>query len=269
MKSLDMITEEAVKVKLKTKWLGNNIVYYEETDSTNIRAKLLGEQGAESGTVVFAEKQTVGKGRKGRSWVSPKGTGIWMSLLLRPKVNVQHVSMMTIVAALAVVKGLKESDFDCEIKWPNDIVMHKKKICGILTEISTEKEHIHYVVVGIGVNANTKKFPNNIEKTATSIYMEYKKKVARAKAATDILKAFEEYYEVFLKTEDVSALMNDYNQKLINIGNLVKIIENDHERILKSRGIDEAGALLVTNELGEIERIIAGEVSVRGLYDYV
>ena len=136
---------------------------YEETDSTNIRARKLAEEGAPDGTLVVTDFQNAGRGRRGRMWVSPSGTGIFMSLILRPDILPSSASMLTLVAALAVYDGIKETTgLETVIKWPNDIVAEGKKLCGILTEMSAELEGIHYVVTGIGINANMTEFPEEV-----------------------------------------------------------------------------------------------------------
>lgn len=155
------------------------VVYYDETDSTNNEAKRAAERdSAADGTLYITESQTGGRGRRGRNWVSPAGSGIWMSLLLRPDIAPVNASMLTIVAAMAVQEAIHKvltedgHDAECRIKWPNDIVLNKKKVCGILTEMSAEMDYIHYVVIGMGINVNTTEFDDSIKATASSLYLE-------------------------------------------------------------------------------------------------
>ena len=165
----DVITQAELASMLHTQWIGTRLVYFDETDSTNTRARKLAEEGAPHGTLVVADRQTAGKGRRGKSWVSPAGTGIWMSMVLRPSMSPMSASMLTLIAGLAVVRGVKESTgLEAMIKWPNDAVLNGKKICGILTEMSTEVECIRYVIPGIGINVNMDGFPEEIKATATS-----------------------------------------------------------------------------------------------------
>ena len=151
LSSDDVITEAELMSSMEGGFI-KKIVYYEETDSTNIRARKLAEEGAPDGTLVVTDFQNAGRGRRGRMWVSPSGTGIFMSLILRPDILPSSASMLTLVAALAVYDGIKETTgLETVIKWPNDIVAEGKKLCGILTEMSAELEGIHYVVTGIGI----------------------------------------------------------------------------------------------------------------------
>ena len=267
--SPDILTVELIKDNINTNWLADNIIYLPETDSSNIQAKLLGESGGSNGTVIVTDRQTAGRGRRGREWISPSGN-IYFSMLLYPDVRVERAPMITLIAAMAVAKAVRESEkLETMIKWPNDVVANGKKICGILTESSTDLEYIQYVVVGIGINSNQKEFDVEIRKMATSISLENGRDVKRAKLLAKFFDCFEEYYDTFLKTEDMSNLSETYNELLINKGRDVKIIEKDRERVLKAIGINNMGGLIVENSNGEKETIISGEVSVRGLYGYV
>ncbi len=155
----DVFTGAELRSLLNTRWVGHNLVFLEQVDSTNEEAKRQAEKGAPDGTLVAAAEQSAGKGRRGRTWISEKGTGVWMSLLLRPDFPPECASMLTLVAAMAVEKGISRvTGVDGQIKWPNDVVIEGKKVCGILTEMSTEMECIHYVVVGIGINVGTEGF---------------------------------------------------------------------------------------------------------------
>lgn len=266
----DKLSETGIRGYKNTQWLGETIVYKDSMDSSNTRAKLMGENGAENGTLVVTDCQTAGKGRRGRSWVSPTGMNCYFTALLRPDILAEKASMITLVAALALAKAIKETaQLDTMIKWPNDVIANGKKLCGILTESSTDLEYINYVVVGIGVNCNQTEFPDEIKETASSIRLETGKKVNRCQLLGSFLTNFESYYEIFLKTEDLSGLEREYNSLLVNRNREVKIIEKERERVLTAMGIDKTGALLVKDAEGNQEAIISGEVSVRGLYGYV
>ena len=265
----DIMNEMQIREHLYAKWIGNTIIYEEKMDSTNIRAKRLGEQNAENGTVVVTQYQTAGRGRRGNTWISPVGN-CYFSLLLRPEILAERASMLTLVTALALAKTIRQvTDLETMIKWPNDIVVNGKKLCGILTESSTDLENIHYVVVGIGINCNQTEFSKEIAEMATSVRLETGIEVNRSKLLGTFLSMFETYYETFLETEDLSKMLEDYNNLLVNRGREVKIIEKEKERILTAVGIDENGGLLVEDKQGKQETIISGEVSVRGLYGYV
>ncbi len=267
--SPDIMDEKHIREHLHTRWLAQNIIYLPETDSSNIQAKHLGEYGDKNGTVVVTDKQTAGRGRRGREWISPSGN-CYYSVLLYPDVRVDRVSMITLIAAMAVARAIREKEgLETMIKWPNDVVVNGKKVCGILTESSTDLEYIQYVVVGIGINCNQKEFDKEINNMATSISIEKGKDVKRARLLAGFFDCFEEYYDIFMETEDMSKLSDTYNKLLINRGREVKIIEKENERILKAVGINDMGGLIVENEVGKQEIIISGEVSVRGLYGYV
>ena len=208
----DVFTGAELRSLLNTRWVGHNLVFLEQVDSTNEEAKRQAEKGAPDGTLVAAAEQSAGKGRRGRTWISEKGTGVWMSLLLRPDFPPECASMLTLVAAMAVEKGISRvTGVDGQIKWPNDVVIEGKKVCGILTEMSTEMECIHYVVVGIGINVGTEEFPEEIRDLATSLYLSTQKKVKRAVLAAAVAEAWEFYYEQFLKSGDLRFLMENNN----------------------------------------------------------
>lgn len=265
----DIINEMRIREYMNTKWMGKNIIYLPVTDSTNTQAKRLGEEGAEHGTLVVTQCQTAGRGRRGRSWESPEGN-IYFTFILRPDVEVSRASMITLVSALALAKAIeKVAGLNTQIKWPNDVVANGKKLCGILTESSTDLEYINYVVVGIGINVNQASFPDELADKASSLLLELGRSVNRGAVLGEFLNRFEAYYEIFIETEDMSGLIDTYNELLVNCGREVKIIEKDRERILKAIGIDENGGLIVENPEGVRESIISGEVSVRGLYGYV
>lgn len=253
---------------LNTTWVGKNIIYEECIDSTNAYAKLLGKKNGINGTVVIADRQTAGRGRRGRNWISPDGN-CYFSLLLRPIIRMEHTSRLTLVAALATANAVRGvTELDTQIKWPNDVVVNGKKICGILTESSMGVGGVEYVVIGIGINANQRVFDSEIEAMATSIWKEKGMEYNRAELISGFLNKFEGYYEAFVQTEDLSMLMKEYNSILVNRGKEVRILD-ENERICTALGINEAGELLVCDKEDNVDAILAGEVSVRGLYGYV
>lgn len=266
----DVFQQTELQSVIRTKTAGQNLVFLEEVDSTNNRAKQLAEAGAPDGTVVIARQQNAGKGRRGKTWKSPAKGGIWMSLLLRPVIAPDQASMLTLVAALAVAEGIEKTcGFSVRIKWPNDLVLNKKKICGILTEMSTEMECINHVVIGIGLNVNIKEFPDELNGVATSLYLETGKNFPRALLTAAILQAWETYYELFLQTRDLSDLLESYHQLLVNRDKEVRVLApgGSYEGI--ARGITATGELLVEKKDGTMTEVLSGEVSVRGIYDFV
>lgn len=266
----DVMAKAEIESLLATEWAGRNVFYFSETDSTNTQAKRMGDEGAAHGTLVVAEQQTGGKGRRGRRWESPAGSSIYMSILLRPDILPDQASMLTLVMAQSVAEAVRIcTEEEALIKWPNDIVVNGKKICGILTEMSTEIEWINHVVIGVGINVNTESFPAEIAETATSLYLESGKHQKRSPLIAEVLKQFEGYYGLFLEAGDLSAMQERYNSLLVNCGREVRVLEPRHEYSGRAVGINEAGELLVCTEDGQTRRVYAGEVSVRGIYGYV
>ncbi len=272
----DVMNLESIKSHMALDGFGQELVYYSEVDSTNIQAKVLAEQGNVHGTLLVADMQQAGKGRRGRSWASPAGTGISMSLLLRPTFAPQKAPMLTLVMALSVVnammrygKEVADQELDIQIKWPNDIVVNGKKVCGILTEMSTEIDYINYVVIGVGINANMETFPVELEGIATSLKKESGITILRAKLIALIIEEFQKQYDKYCEIQDLSFLQEEYNGFLVNKDRQVKVLEPGNEYEAIAMGIDDEGQLLVRRGDDEIVKVYAGEVSVRGIYGYV
>ena len=266
----DVLTGEELKSLMQTQWAGRNIVYYPETDSTNLRIRELGDAGAPHGTLAVADMQTAGRGRRGRTWESPPGSSIYMSILLRPDIIPGAAPMLTLVMACSVAEGISDCEnVDVRIKWPNDVIAGGKKLVGILTEMSTQIDYINHVTIGVGINVNMTEFPENIRDTSTSLRLETGHKVRRAPLIAAIMKRFEENYAVFLKTQDMSGLMEKYSGMLINLDRDVLVLGAEDSYKAHALGIDRQGELIVRREDGTEEKIYAGEVSVRGVYGYV
>ncbi len=246
-----------------------NILFYDAIDSTNLEAKRKATEGAPHGTLIIADTQTSGRGRLGRNWSSPAGQGIWMSLLLRPSFTPAMAPKLTLLAAMAVSDVLNNLGLFCAIKWPNDIIINGKKVCGILTEMATDGDHISHVVVGIGINVHNDCFPEDIEKIATSIFKEYPEyNVKREFLMCEIIKRFEFYYNTFIIEETLSFMCEVYNERLVHRNTDVFIVEGEEIRQGRCLGIDKQGLLVVEFE-GIKESITSGEISVRGIYGYV
>lgn len=270
IESPDIISQAEIQSMLKTKWAGQKVIYFDETDSTNIQAKLAGENGEAHGTLLVADRQVAGKGRRGRSWESPKGQCIYMTILLRPELEPVNAPMLTLVMALSVAEAVKEkTGMEAQIKWPNDIVLNKKKICGILTEMSTEIDYINYVITGVGINTNQEKFSEEIEERATSLLIEGGRRIRRSELIAAVMERYEKNYTTFMKTKDLSGLLSDYNNILVNRDKDVRILDPKGEYNGHAVGINEKGELIVVTEDGDEKHIFSGEVSVRGIYGYV
>ena len=266
----DVMDAAELKSIWKPKWVGCEILYFDSIDSTNTKAQELAEKGYPSGTLVVADKQIAGKGRRGRNWESPSGCGIFMTLMLKPDINPNNASMLTLVSALAVAKALADiTGKDAKIKWPNDIVIDGRKVCGILTEMSAQFDYINNIIIGIGINVNNSSFPEEISATASSLrLLSGGKKYRRAEIIEKIMEYFEKYYSIFLETEDLSALVNEYDAMLVNMKKQVKVLDPKEPFEGKAMGITKTGELIV--DTWESRKLVSsGEVSVRGIYGYV
>ena len=260
--------ETTIADQIHTKWAGKTVHFARETDSTNLWIKRLAKEGAPEGTLALAEFQSAGRGRLGRSWEVPEGTSVMMSILLRPKFEPQYAPMLTLVMGMAVAKAVKKLGFDVSIKWPNDVVVSHKKICGILTEMGVRDGKIDYAVIGVGINVNIREFPEEMADKATSLYLESGKEFDRSQIPGLVMEAFEEYYEKFAATCDLSGLKEEYESILANYNQPVRVLAKEpYEGV--ARGITDGGELLVEKTDGTIATVSAGEVSVRGLYSYV
>ncbi len=271
------------------------IYVYECLASTNDTAGEMAAAGAAAGTVVIAGRQTAGRGRRGRIWVSPAGENIYMSFILRPDLRSEAAPMVTLVCALAVREALAAQGLEALIKWPNDIILSGRKVCGILTEMRAEGEQILYIVCGIGINVRQRRFPPEIAGAATSMVVEREADYSCSRIAASVLAAFEKYFGRLIARGDLRELRELYDRYLVNRDREV-IIEDGaradasggsaaqtagEERAESAqagdncvrvsgiaRGIDDKGRLLVETD-GQILRVLSGEVSVRGVLGYV
>ena len=255
---------------LKTGVFGRKTYVFDEVDSTNIIAKARAREGAAEGTVFIAESQTMGKGRLGKSWSSPAGTGVWMSVVARPNIAPQQVSCITLVAGLAICQAIRElTDLPAYIKWPNDIVINGKKVCGILTEMNSEIEKVNYVIIGIGINVNMDKFPKELQEVASSLRIESGIQYKREDVVAGVLMCFEKYYNKYLKDKSLQSVLDEYKELCITLKNQVSIISKEENYRARPIDIDETGALIIERYDGERETVTSGEVSVRGIYGYI
>lgn len=268
--SPDVLSLSELESRIRTKTAGRHLLYFDVTGSTNAEAKKQAENNAPDGLLVVADSQEQGRGRRGRSWEAPGGVNIYMSLLLKPSFLPEQASMVTLVMALSVAQAITEiSSLKAEIKWPNDIVVNKKKVVGILTELTMETDYIRHLVCGVGINVNQSEFPQSIAETATSLYRESGKSYSRAELIARTMERFEANYEVFCRGGDLSELMAAYNELLVNRQARVRVLDPKGEYEGLALGINQMGELLVRKADGAMEAVYAGEVSVRGIYGYV
>ena len=231
--------QKTISESIHTEWAGKTVHFAKETDSTNEWIKKLSKEGAPEGTLAVAEFQSAGKGRLGRSWQAPEGSSVMMSILLRPTFEPQYASMLTLVMGLSVAEAVRDTGVKVSIKWPNDVVVSHKKICGILTEMGLEKGRIREVVIGDGINVNLEEIPEELQD------------------------------EKFIQTCDLSMMVEEYNDMLANRQQPVRILDKLHPYEGIALGINEQGELLVRDREGILQVVRSGEVSVRGLYSYV
>ena len=269
LSSPDILTLEEIEDKLQTKYIGRNLYYFDSISSTNLKAKEIALDEPE-GTVVVSEEQTQGIGRLGRSWISPKGKGIWLSIILKPEVEPMDVSKIALVGAAAVNKALEDMGIKAGIKWPNDLVVNGKKVCGILTEMSCELNMVNYVVMGIGINVNLDKkhIPEDLQEKATSLKEATNKEINRKILLANLLNHFEVLYKGF-KEGDISATLEICRKNSVLLGEEVRIIKGKQTRIGKALDINSEGELVVQFEDNLVENIFSGEVSLRGMDGYV
>ena len=331
-----MLGSKQITDLLRTKWAGCNIVYKDITGSTNDDAKELAAAGAVHGTLVVADRQDTGRGSRGRSWETPAGSNIAMSLIVRPSIPIDRVSMLTLVMGLSVAEGVDAAVIEtgcsvddsaagevesvgagiattdvcidalgdgsgCGIKWPNDVVLEGRKICGILTELHMNPDGtIGDVVIGVGINVNMKAedFDDSIREFAGSLLTGTGRRTYRSLVVARVMERFEANYEKFVESSDLSQLKDQYEARLVNRDREVMLVNGDRtpevagkeaveqcfaeypERGAEDRfceceergmaiGISDMGALRVRMDSGMIREVNAGEVSVRGLYGYV
>ncbi len=252
-----LLYPEEIKMGLTTTLLGKNIHYFDEVSSTNSLAKDIGAS-EEEGTLVIAEVQNGGRGRMGREWVSPQG-GIWMSVLLKPGIPLRHASRLTLVAGLAVTNVMRDLGLDARIKWPNDVRINGKKVCGILTEAKAEVDRVDYVVLGIGINANMdlKDIPDPLRSGSTTLKAELGRHVRRVQFLQDLLFELEQQYIRF-KTQQFSQILNDWLALSDTIGREVKVTTPSRIIEGKAVGVTSDGALVIRKADNTKEEVIAG-----------
>lgn len=246
-----------------------------EIDSTNEQAKRLAAKGAPHETLILADRQTAGKGRRGRNWESTTEGNLYFSLLLRPEIAPDKASMLTLVMALAVVKVLQRTVKNCKadkmplIKWPNDIVITGRKVCGILTELTMRGQTIDSVIIGVGVNIRKQDFAPELADKATDLETEWSVCLDREEMLQNIMEAFRQYYNVFLTKKSLTDLQEEYNTLLVNRDREVCVLDPAGELRGIATGINEKGELHIRLKSGDEMDVYAGEVSVRGIYGYV
>jgi BirA family biotin operon repressor/biotin-[acetyl-CoA-carboxylase] ligase len=250
---------------LATAFLGHKIYHYDRVESTNRTARELASRGVPAGTLVVAEEQTGGRGRMGRGWFSPHGLGIWCSVILRPAVNPMDAPPLTMLAAVAVARVLRRvTGVEAGIKWPNDLLVGEKKICGILTELSAEMERVNYLITGMGINVNIDRhqFPPELRETATSVLAETGRRVSRVALLQDLLAELEYWYTLW-EREGFAPVLARWKEMSVTLHRPVKVFTWKESWEGWAEDVAADGSLLLRLPGGECKRVVSGEVSLR------
>lgn len=242
--------------------IGRDVQVFQETSSTNDVVERLARDGVPEGVVVFAESQHKGRGRLGRKWISPPGKGLWFSVLLRPNLRPQEATQVTVLAATALARALRQhGDFRPAIKWPNDILIRERKVAGVLTELAAEIDRIRYVILGIGVNVNVTEFPADLRHSATSLQIESGASVRRADLAASMLRELDADYERLCRGQ-FTRIAEEWAAQCTTMGRRVSIGLGDRIVHGRAESLDESGALLLRTDHGHLERIVGGDVTL-------
>ncbi|WP_404329094.1 biotin--[acetyl-CoA-carboxylase] ligase [Mesobacillus maritimus] len=258
------VTADEISFGLKTDFIGRGIHYEEEVDSTQKIAHRLATEGAAEGTVIVAEEQLLGRGRLDRKWHSPKYSGIWMSIILRPNLPMQKAPQLTLVTAVAVVQAIEEvTGLLPQIKWPNDILISGKKVTGILTEMQADADRINAIIVGIGINVNQKRddFPEEIQQIATSLAAESGQNISRARLMQEVFARLEKLYQTYLKDGffPIKLLWESY---ALSIGKEIIARTVTGDIYGKALGITEDGVLNIQQADGEIRQVYSADIFI-------
>ena len=273
----DIINPNELRTNLNTSILGKNIQFMKETESTNDLAESLARGGGAEGTVIIADRQIAGRGRMGRIWISPPGKGIWMSLILRPSLAPAQAQLITLAASLAVSRALYKVAHVCPgIKWPNDVILDGKKVCGILTEMNTEINRINYIILGIGINFGQREsdFEDEIREKAISLsmYLQRNSKHFENIFRSDIIKAvIEELEELYtgLLDGDRASITEGWKKYSITLGRIISVVSGNIRYIGKAVDIAADGSLVIEREDGTTKTVASGEASIRGIMGYI
>ncbi|GAA0686394.1 biotin--[acetyl-CoA-carboxylase] ligase [Clostridium cadaveris] len=263
----DILTFNEVEKFLSTSFIGRNYIHFNSIDSTNTKAKDLAKKGSPNGTVVICEEQSNGRGRLGRSWFSPKGKGLYFSIILRPNLSPLDISKLTLVGGAAVWKALSSLNIGSAIKWPNDIFINNRKVSGILTEISGELNQINYAVMGIGINVNTLKseIPEDLREIATSLLIETNEIIDRKVLLSEILNIFERLYIDFVNSGSLKESLQICRENSLVLNKTVTCISTRESFTAKAKDINDNGELIVELSDGSTKNILCGEISIRNL----
>ncbi len=258
----DIITPDLLRKRVNGKLFGKRFYHFFKTDSTNRVAMELAYAGEEEGAVILAEEQTAGRGRAGRKWHSESGMGIYVTVLLRPRLSPVHAPLLTMLAGLSLHSAiLAQTGLNAELKWPNDILVQSKKLGGILTEMHAEPSQVRFVIVGIGLNVNQEKFPAELSSIATSLRTESGKPHSRLELLVRLLREFETDYNRFLKEGPSYVVERFADVSQFANGKRVRVDTGRDTYTGRTAGLSADGLLLVKKDDGETVTVVAGDVS--------
>lgn len=260
----DLLVPDEISSGISVERIGGRIISLRETESTNVVAFKLAEEGAEEGTVVVAEAQTHGKGRMGRRWESPAGTNLYCSIILRPPIVPMQAAQLTLCSVVAVARTIeKVTSLLPSIKWPNDVLINGKKVAGLLNEMSAETEKVNFVILGIGININmtADQFPSDLRHPATSLLLESGKRLNRSEIVCNLLESLDEVYSLFL-SKGYEPIRDEWLSRSNVLNRRVSVSCRDTNVAGLVTGIDEYGALLLQRDDGQVEKIMAGDVTI-------
>lgn len=261
----DVLNPDTIKEGLNTRIMGKEVYCFRETGSTQTVAWELANGGAREGTVVLAEGQTRGKGRRGRSWLSSPGQGIWISIILRPPIFSSQAGRVCLTSALAVAESIREiAGLSALIKWPNDILIGGKKVGGILIEMTAEMDLVKFLVLGIGVNVNQDEFSKELKGKALSLKQERGEEVSRLSLLQEILRRLDNYY-LSLKEGEFEAIANRWRRLSATLGKQIQVSFQRETVEGQAIDIDSDGALLLRLDSGFVKRLVGGEVTIVGV----
>jgi BirA family biotin operon repressor/biotin-[acetyl-CoA-carboxylase] ligase len=263
--SPDLLTPSEIKPILKTKWIGKTIHHFDSLDSTNAKAYQLALDGAEEGEVVISESQAKGKGRLGRQWFSPPFLNLYVSVILRPTISPHQASLITLMAAVATAEAIREFSGSLPlIKWPNDILLRDRKVAGLLNEVHSEIDRIHFVILGIGVNLNTdeNRFPKEIRAAATSLKIEMGQTISRKAFLQVFLRELERWYSIFI-SEGSAVILKAWGDRAHLQRRRVRVTSFGETLAGTAIDVDSDGALILETEDGKRRRVVAGDVEYR------
>lgn len=256
------ISKDEINFQLNTTRLGKEVYYHESVQSTQELAHKMALEGAKEGALVIADEQVSGRGRLGRAWHSPKGTGIWMSIILRPNIPPQQAPQLTLLAAVSVVKAItRKTGTSPEIKWPNDILINGKKVVGILTELQAEADRVNSVIIGMGINVNVDKFPEELTSIATSLKLEANTTIDRAALVKAILEEMEKLYDTYLN-EGFGIIKLLWESYACSLGKMLTARMIKGEVYGLAKGITAEGALILEDESGKTHYIYSADIDI-------